>query len=340
VVLATGDPLYYGVGHLLGRSLGPDQVVVEPALSSVQLAFARAGVSWQDAAIASVHGRPLVEVLLPLLGRPKIGLFTHDGASPSAVAAFLVGRGLGDYEAIVGERLGGADERVTRCPLAELVGRTFDPLNFLILLRVPDGAGASYRDDEPAGCIPDDLFARPQTPPVLLTHADIRAIVVGRFRGLPGGPLWDVGAGLGGVAVGLSRAFPGREVVAVERAPEQVVYLRANRLRFGAHNMRVVEGTAPACLDAEPDPAGVFIGGSGGQLGAILDVVLRRLAPRGTLVANFVGLEHLHESLGRLRQADWPIELSQVQVSRGRPLAGLTVLTPERPVWVVQAVRP
>jgi precorrin-6Y C5,15-methyltransferase (decarboxylating) len=340
VVLATGDPLFYGVGHLLGQALGSDQLVVEPALSSIQLAFARAGVSWHDASVTSIHGRPLKEALLSLLGKPKIGLFTHDGSSPSAVASFLIDRGLGDYEAIVGERLGAVEERVTRCPLPGLVGRTFDPLNFLILLRDPGAARGPESDGDRAGCIPDALFAQPETPPILLTHADVRAIVVGRFRGLPDGPLWDVGAGLGGVAVGLSRAFPDREVVAVERSPEQMAYLRANRLRFGAYNMRAVEGNAPDRLGVEADPAGVFLGGSGGQLNPLLDCILHRLVPGGVFVANFVGLENLHQTLGRLRQAGWPHELSQVQISRGQDLAGLTVLTPERPVWVVQARRP
>jgi precorrin-6Y C5,15-methyltransferase (decarboxylating) len=339
VVLASGDPLFYGIGHFLGQSLGPVEIVVEPALSSMQLCFARVGVSWHDAAIASIHGRPLKEVLLPLLGKPTIGLFTQDGSSPSAVASFLIDRGLPDYDAVVGERLGAEDERITECFLPELVGKTFDPLNVLILFQDTEVFPGPDLADDPAGCIPDALFAQPETPPILLTHADIRAIVVGRFRELPPGPLWDIGAGLGGVAVGLSRAFPGREVVAVERSAEQGAYLRWNRRRFGAYNMRVIEGTAPACLDGEPDPAGVFLGGSGGHLDAILDTVVRRLIHRGILVANFVTLEHLGRGLDRLRQAGWPHEVTQVLISPGQDLAGLTVLTPQRPVWVVRADR-
>jgi precorrin-6Y C5,15-methyltransferase (decarboxylating) len=340
VVLASGDPLFFGIGHLLGQSLGSDQIVVEPALSSMQLAFAQAGVSWHDAAIASVHGRPLKEILLPLLGKSKIGLFTQDGCSPAAVAAFLIDRGLGDYQAIVGESLGAEDERVTRFLLPELVGRAFAPLNFLILLRAPGASGELQLSGESAGCIPDTAFIQPETPPILLTHGDVRAVVVGRFWELPEGPLWDIGAGLGGVSVGLARAFPAREVVAIERSPEQGIYLRSNRLRFGAYNMRVVEATAPACLEGEADPAGIFLGGSGGQLDPILDCITRRLLPRGILVANFVGLENLSHCLNRFRRGGWPHEVTQVLVSPGQSLAGLTVLTPQRPVWIVQASRP
>jgi precorrin-6Y C5,15-methyltransferase (decarboxylating) len=340
VVLASGDPLFYGIGHLLGQSLGTDQIVVEPSLSSLQLAFARAGVSWHDAAVATVHGRPLQDALLPILGKPKVGLFTQGPFSPSAVASFLIGRGLSDYDAIVGENLGAENEHVWKFPLPELVGREFAPLNVLILLRhsgaipEPDLTGAS------AVGIPDALFAQPEAPPILLTHADVRAIVVGRFWGLPSGPLWDIGAGLGGVAVSLARGFPTREIVAVERSADQAAYLHTNRLRFGAYNMRVVFGTAPACLEGEADPAGVFLGGSGGALEAILDRILRCLVPRGILVANFVGLENLGQCLKRLREAGWPFQVTEASISRSQNLAGLTTLVPDRPVWVVRAGRP
>ncbi|HMB03430.1 MAG TPA: bifunctional cobalt-precorrin-7 (C(5))-methyltransferase/cobalt-precorrin-6B (C(15))-methyltransferase, partial [Isosphaeraceae bacterium] len=260
----------------------------------------------------------------------------------SAVAAFFLERGLDDYRAIVGENLGAADERLTEAPLRDLLDRPFDDLNFLILLREP----AEAEDDTARpltrgiACPPDALFARPEGAPVLLTHADVRAVVLARFWGLPDGPVWDVGAGLGGVAISLARSFPEREVVAVERSPVQGSSLRLNRLRLGAYNLRIVEGSAPECLEGEEAPAGVFLGGTGGALDAVLDLVFERLGPLGVLVANFVGLENLGRGLDRLRGAGWSPEVTQVSISHGQALAGLTVLTPERPVWVVRAVWP
>ncbi len=289
VVLASGDPLCFGIGTYLRVHLGTDDLVVEPAVSSMQLAFARVTRPWHDAAIASVHGRPLAPTLLPLLGRPAIGLFTQDGTSPAAVAAFFLERGLDDYVAYVCEDLGTADERVSRLDIADLPGRRFSDLNILILLRGGD-RHTFDRDGPPGRRIPapaDDWFARPETGPVLLTHADVRAVALNRFHGLPDGPVWDVGAGLGGIAVGLANLFRGTEVVAVERSPAQVEYLRANRRRFGAWNMRVVHGEAPEALLDEETPAGVFLGGSGGRLDPILDLVRDRLRdrrrPRGQL---------------------------------------------------------
>ena len=161
-----------------------------------------------------------------------------------------------------------------------------------------------------------------------------------RFRALPEGPLWDIGAGLGGISVELARAFPEREIVAVERSEAQAAYLRINRARFGAYNIRVVSGEAPACLDGDGTTAGAFLGGSGGRLDDLLSLLLHRLQPGGTFVANFIALEHLGQTLNRLRGSQWPVELTQVQISRDQPLAGLTTLVPQRPVWVVHAMRP
>jgi precorrin-6Y C5,15-methyltransferase (decarboxylating) len=340
VVLASGDPLCYGIGHRLGRDLGRDAIRVEPALSSLQLAFARAGLSWHDAAIASVHGRPLAETLMPLLGRPKIGLFTQDGSSPSAVAKFFLDRGLDDYTAWVGERLGTATERVERVPILDLPKKTFDFLNFLILERSErPGAVFEWVKSRPF-VIPDHLYAQPDAGPVLLTHSDVRSITLSRFADASGGPIWDVGAGLGGVAVDLARAFPGSEVVAFERSEVQVAYLRENRLRFAAYNLRIVAGEAPGCLVDEARPSAIFLGGTGGRLGPILDLAFDRLVEGGPMVANFVGLENLALFSERVRGHGWPIDIVQVQIWQGRPLAGLTTMAPIRPVWVVRTSRP
>ncbi len=337
VVLASGDPLFYGIGHRLGLALGRDQIRVEPALSSMQLAFARAGLSWQGAAIASVHGRPLGATLLPLLGRPRIGLFTQDGASPSAVASFFLDRGLDDYTAWVAERLGSPEERVFERPIAGLVGSRFDDLNFLILERNQIGDGVFDWLIPPPLATPDHLYAQPDAGPILLTHADVRAVTLTRFRDVPAGPIWDVGAGLGGVAIDLARAFPASEVVACERSSIQAGCLRENRSRFAAYNLRIVEGEAPGCLEAEPPPAAIFLGGSGGRLDAILDLAFLRLAQGGVLVANFVGLENLARFSDRVKDQGWSVDVAMIQVNHGRALAGLTAMVPLRPVWIVRA---
>ncbi len=335
VVLASGDPLFYGIGAFLGSALGRDQISVEPAVSSMQRAFAGIGSSWHDATVASVHGRPLAETLRPHLGCPKLGIFTRDGRSPSEIAAFFVDRGLDGHRAWVAEALGTDRERVREFPIGDLIGRAFDDLNIVILERIdrPKGPEAG-----PPG-FADEAFAAPEEGPVLLTHSDVRAVSLARFRDLPGGPIWDVGAGLGGVSVELARAFPGRDVVAIERSPDRLPFLVENRKRFEAWNLRIVAGDAPDALLGEERPAAVFLGGSGGRLGPILDAVADRLVPGGLVVANFVGLENLAESLARFRSLGWKEDVTEVRISPARPLAGLTTFVPIRPVWVVRARR-
>lgn len=334
VVLASGDPLCFGIATYLRAQLPDEALIVEPAVSSLQLAFARAGQPWPTAALASVHGRPIGPNLLPLLGAPLIGLLTTDGLGPAAVADYFQARGLAaDYTAWVCEDLSSDTERVRQHDLADLPGRTFSDLNVLILER------RTVPSPTPWLAPPVEHFARPESGAVLLSHPDVRALVLNRFSGLPDGPIWDVGAGLGGVATALAGRFRGAEVVAVERSAERVAYLRENRRRFEAWNLRIIHGEAPEALDLEDAPAGVFLGGSGGRLGAILDAVATRLRPRGLLVADFIGVENLAQTLGRLRGLGWPVAVSQVQIGESHDLAGLTTFAPLRPVWIVRAER-
>jgi precorrin-6Y C5,15-methyltransferase (decarboxylating) len=346
VVLASGDPFFYGVGTFIAGTWGRDRVRVEPAVSSMQLAFARAGLPWQTAALASVHGRSLRPTLLPLLGRELIGLFTQDGDSPAAVARFFLERGLDVYEAVVGENLGAAGERLSRwATLADLARQRFDPLNYLILRRVRypvDGTEVKwYRSMVPG--VPDSAFCRPGEGPEVMTRQEVRSVLLGKLaqHGGAGDTFWDVGAGLGSVAVEMAVLRPQVEVLAVERDPARAAVLRRNRERFGAYNIRVIEGEAPEALAGEPErPLTLFIGGSGERLAGVLDLAAGRLAAGGRLVANFVTLEHLALALQRLREWHWPFEVTEVSVARSDDLAGLTGLKPQRGVFIVSADKP
>ena len=346
VVLASGDPLFYGIGTYLAGALGRDKVRIEPALSSMQLAFARAGLPWQDAALASVHGRDARAQLLPLLGQPSIGLFTQDGESPATVARFFLRYGLDGYEATVAENLGADDERVTRCAnLTELARQSFGALNYLVLRRTD----FAFRWDEirrrralvPGA--PDDAFVQPEEQRAVMTRQEVRAVLLGKMStpAEPGATVWDIGAGLGTVAVEIAVLRPHAEVLAVEQDPVRAGYLRQNRERFGAYNVRVIEGTAPEVLWPEAErPRVVFIGGSGARLGDILETAAARLVDGGRLLANFVTLDHLMGIIDRLRRWDWPFEVTAVQVARSDLLGGAIGLKPLRAVFIVAATKP
>ncbi len=366
VVLGSGDPLFFGIGRRVLEKLGKDQVVIIPNVSSVQLAFARSGIAWDDYTIASVHSRPIADVLTPLLGRPRIALLTRDGGSPAAIASFLLDHGFVDFRATVCEDLGGERERIGEYNLHNIIDKNFNHLNIVILTqtellneesesirrdrdRIASAwAGAiAYRERDDRSTsdpnrsksfarLDDRDFAGPASGPFLLTHSDVRAVAIARFRGIGAGPIWDVGAGLGGMSIELARAFPNRAVVAVERNEDRLKYLQVNRERFTASNLKIVAGDAPEALENEAPPAAVFVGGSGGKLESIVAFCLKRLSPEGVLVAHFIGLEHVNLCLELLRAAGTNPTATLVQISPAGSLAGLTTFMPIRPVWIVE----
>lgn len=325
VVLASGDPEWYGIGPLLVERLGRDRVRILPNLSSLQLAFARLGLAWHDAVQLSAHGRPLESILPAALRAAKVAILTDARNTPSAIARALLEAGDEDALADVFEHLGGPRERHVAGTLSEIAGQSFAPLNLLIIRhrRAPL--------PWPLG-LPEEAFCHRQG---LITKAEVRVVSLAKLRLHERAVLWDVGAGCGSVAIEAASLLSQGRVYAIERDPEQLALLTENRRRFAAGNVVVVAGAAPAALADLPEPDAVFVGGSGGALPAILRAAMARLRPGGRLVANLVGLEHL----GRITTEDardgWSAEVTQVSVARGTVTAGLTRLAALNPVFVV-----
>jgi precorrin-6Y C5,15-methyltransferase (decarboxylating) len=331
VVLASGDPCYFGIAPYLAERLGPRRVRVEPHVSSVQLAFARLAVSWQDATVLSAHGRPLAPLLPRALAAGKVAFLTDERNTPAAIARALLAAGHPDCEAHVFEHLGSAAERHSACPLTALPERDFAALNVLVLLR-----------DAPP--IPRNGFGLPEEDYAhrdgQITKAEVRAVSLSKLRLRPGAVLWDVGAGCGSVSLEAAALVPGGQVYAVERDGAQLALLRANAAARPTANLVIVPGEAPAVLTSLPDPDAVFVGGSGGRLADLLNCVAARLQADGRLVLNLATLEHVSEAAAWLRASGWERDLVQLSVARGAALAGLTRLAPLPPVFVLAAWRP
>ena len=331
VVLASGDPGFYGIGPLLAERLGREQVEIVPNVGAVALAFARLGESWHDASVVSAHGRPLERAIRRARGARKLAVLTDETNTPSAVARALLASGVEDAGAHVFEHLGGRSERRFDGRLSEVAARGFSSLNVLVVLREP-----------PAEHAPD--FGRSEAGFLhrggLITKAEVRAVSLSKLRPRPGGTLWDVGAGCGSVAIEAAGLMPEGAVYAVERSTEQVELLRRNVATAAGHaTIEVVHGEAPAALAALPRPDAVFVGGSGGELEAILGVAYDRLRPGGRLVVNLATVERLAACLAWARRRGVSPELVQLAVSRGKDIVGLTRLEAENPVFVVTAER-
>ena len=339
VVLASGDPLFYGIGRRLLGSFAKEDLLFLPHVSSVQLAFARLKETWHDARVVSLHGRPL-EALRPALTAraDKIAVLTDGDNHPAAIAAFLRRQGAAaDYALWVCENLGGADERVSRHQPAAMDDESFSPLNVVVLLRERETTPA---EDLPLLGIPESALAHRAGPHGLVTRREVRLIALCHLELRPGGVLWDVGAGSGSVGLEAARLSPTLRVFAVERDTEAFRQLEANVQRLGMGRVQAVRAEAPEGLADLPDPDAVFIGGSGGRLRGILETAVRRLKPGGRLVLNCITLENLSHGWEWLSEYGLAPEATSVQLSHSRPLGNLHCLEPNSLLFVLRARKP
>lgn len=332
-VLASGDPLFFGVGARVTERFGAERVEVLPQPSSMQWAFARIGLSWDDACLLSLHGRPLEGLLARLRRRGKVGCFTDAANSPRAIARYLVEHGERAWTAWVCERLGGGAERVRSFRLEALAAcDDVDPLNVLILVRDP-----GWRPPPILPSLPDDSFS---TRSGLLTKREVRLAALGALRLSEDSVLWDVGAGSGSVAIEAALLAPEGRVIAVEHDAEMLGHLRRNVRAHRADNVRIVEGDAPAALAGLEAPDAVFVGGSGGALAGILGAALDALRPGGRLVVNAALLDTLEETRRFLASRRLVPEVTLVAIARGVPIAGSMRLEPLAPIHVIAVEKP
>lgn len=320
VVLASGDPGFFGIVRVLADRFGPDGLAVHPAPSSVSLAFARAGLSWDDATVVSAHGRPLSEAVVAVSQAAKAAVLTSPDNPPEALGQALLAAGGGLRSVTIVSRLGEDGETVTRTDLAGLATGTFDPLS-VIVLRTPVPPGAPAAGPGLSWGRPEAAFAHRDG---MITKAEVRAVALGKLGVPPAGVLWDVGAGSGSVGIEAARLAPGLRVYAVERAAADAARIAANAAAFGV-TLHVVEGEAPAALAALPDPDRVFVGGGGLD---VLDACLARLRPGGAVVANYALADRAVAAWERLG------DMVQINVSRAVPLADGVRFAAENPVFI------
>lgn len=366
VVLVTGDPLFFGLGRLLLAELPPEQLTFHPHLSSVQLAFNRLKVPWQDARVISAHGRSVDELIQVLQqGVDKIAVLTDGTNTPNAIARLLLALDLpSSYSFWVCENLGGDDECI-QCFSPETLCRdviyndstadviynvstiainnisTFAPLNVVVLIRQSEVLQSDLDlANLPQLGLSDRLFLSFSDRPGLMTKREIRLLVLGELALKPGQIIWDIGAGTGSVSIEIARLFPTSKVYAIEKTAAGNALISQNCRRFQVKNVFSIHGTAPEILSDLPNPDRIFIGGSGGNLTQIL-AACSRLTPDGVLVLALATLEHLNTALIWLKEHEnWNYQLLQVQLSRSVPVAQLTRFAPLNPVTIVTATCP
>jgi precorrin-6Y C5,15-methyltransferase (decarboxylating) len=335
-LLASGDPLFFGIGALVARRLGAEHVDFVPAPSSVQWAFARTGIAWEDAEVVSVHGRSAQGFVTRLRRAAKAAVLTDGENSPQRLATRLLEHGDGAWTAWVCERLAGPDERVRRFTLPELAAASdIDPLNVLLLLREPE-----WRAPAVIPFMHEDSFAKRMPKNGLITKREVRLLSLASLALATDAVVWDVGAGSGSVSIEAAMLAPRGRVYAIEVDPEGVAICRDNVRMHGTDNVTVIEGRAPEALDGLEAPDAVFVGGSKGSMDAIVAAALDALRPGGRLVVNAVTLENVAEAYAALRRRSLDPEVTLVQLSRGVPLARYQRYEAQNPIHILAVEKP
>lgn len=328
-VLLSGDTGFYSGAKGLRPLLLEAGMKVEtfPGVSSLQYLCAKIGTPWEDIHPASAHGRACAPAeLVARHGRVFFLTGETGDQTPRALCAALEQAGWGKARAWVGSRLSYPDEEIFSGAVEEFCRRDFPPLCVLLVRGEPACP--------PAGTfgIPDSGFVRGQVP---MTKEEVRAAALSKLRVAPGGTYWDVGAGTGSVAVAISALARDGRVLAVERDPEACGLILENAARFGAGNLTLVQGEAPAALGDLPAPDGVFVGGSGGSLEDILKTALEK-NPRVRVVVAAVTLETLSRGAALLDALPFAgVEVSQITVARARELGRYHLMTGQNPVFLL-----
>jgi precorrin-6Y C5,15-methyltransferase (decarboxylating) len=329
-VLASGDPMFHGVGASLARQLPAGELRVLPAPSSASLAAARLGWALADTPIVSLVARSPALLNRHLDEGTRLLVLSNDGHTPTAVAALLCAAGFKASRLYVFEHLGGALEHCHASTAGQWQGQPVADLN-LIALELVAGPKACLQPCVPG--LPDAAFEHDGQ----LTKRDLRALTLGRLAPRPGQLLWDVGAGCGSIGIEWMRAHPSCMALAIEADSGRQGLIERNRDALGVPGLQLVPGRAPEALEGLPAPDAIFIGG-GVTAGGVLERCWAALKPGGRLVVNAVTLE------SEMALFNWQGlhggELVRVQVSQAKPLGSFQAWRQALPITLLDTLKP
>ncbi|MDA0241360.1 MAG: precorrin-6y C5,15-methyltransferase (decarboxylating) subunit CbiE, partial [Proteobacteria bacterium] len=321
-VLATGDPMWFGIGATLLRHIDPAETLVIPGVSSFSLAASRIGWPLQSVECLTLHGRPLEGLRPHVLPGNRLLILSADGTTPAKIARYLVEAGFGESAMSVLSHLAGPKEEIVHTT-ATAMGNAFYPDLNLVAVDCQGAPTAAYFSSVPG--LPDDAFHHDGQ----ITKREVRAITLAALGPMPDELLWDVGAGCGSIAVEWMRAAPRTGAIAIEKDDIRLALINANALTLGTPGLEAVLGSAPDALEGLAPPDAVFIGGGLTETGMI-ERCWEALKPNGRIVANAVSLEG--ETVLISAQKMWGGELVRLAVDRMDMLGDFRGWNPLRPV--------
>lgn len=357
VLLASGDPMFFGIGRRVVEEFGNEYIEIIPDLSSIQAAFSKIGEPWDDAFLMSLHGGPdpekrrrlryeLRDIPSLIKRHSKIAVLTDRENNPTVIAKFLHASFASPLTLYVCERLGYPDEKITEGTTEVIAGMTFSEPNVVIITRnafsvmsnefKKNTACASRitRHDFKFGLRENEISHMHG----LITKDEIRAVTLHKLRLPEKGVFWDIGAGSGSVSIEVARLCAGIKVFTVEKDRERTGDIRDNTDKFGAINIEIIEGMAPDILRDLPAPDRVFIGGGSGRLKETIGMISDAM-PSGIMVINAITIETLNDAKQALADHGFTISISEISVSRSKVVAGRTHLSALNPVFIITGER-
>ncbi|MCP6759504.1 MAG: precorrin-6y C5,15-methyltransferase (decarboxylating) subunit CbiE [Fischerella sp. CENA71] len=326
-VLASGDPMCFGIGVTLRRSIPMTEMIIIPAPSSFSLACARLGWSLTEVETLSLNARPPALLQSVIYPGARLLILSEGKQTPVIVAEILTKRGFSDSKISVLERMGGSQERIIEGTAASWKTTEVADLNTIAVECIADPGVVGL--SRLAG-LPDDVYHHDGQ----LTKREVRAITLAALAPVPAQLLWDVGAGCGSIGIEWMRTHARCRAIAIEQNPTRLQYIVDNATALGTPNLQIIHGKVPTALKDLPQPDAIFIGG-GATAPGLFEVCWQALRSGGRLVANAVTIESEQKLLQWHNQVGG--ELMRVAVQRIAPIGGFLGWKPMTPVtqWVV-----
>lgn len=348
VVLATGDPLCHGIASYLYKRLDKELLEIIPNVSSIQLAFSRIGVAWQDAKIVSVHSKDagewqkeagsehgLYALLQAIFNHDKLAILTGPENTPDRIARMMmIEKIASQFEVTVAENLLLADEKIVQNESLESVAKQAFNGNDIVILQRKQASKAPVLFG-----LQDCDFHQRKPDKGLITKREVRAVSLALMQLKNKSIVWDIGAGSGSVGLEAARLCHQGYVYAVEKNVADFEIASKNAEQMEIYNYHLINSKAPLGLDNWPDPDAIFIGGTGGELAELIQLCLQKLTPEGWLVMNFVTIENLSTAIETLKDQNANWEMTQLQASRSQPILHMHRMKAENPVWVISTQR-
>jgi precorrin-6Y C5,15-methyltransferase (decarboxylating) len=331
--LASGDPLFYGIGGYLSKQLGRDKITIYPNVSTVAAAFARLGESWQNAELISLHGRQITPLHIEKIRNcHKAAILTDGTRTPVWLKSRLKEAGIKGFRTCVLEKIGENDENISWLTDDNLYERSFQDPNIVLLLKEKKENDTTRSKIKINIGMPEAFFHHEKG---LITKPEVRAVSLSRLKLMRDNILWDLGAGSGSISIEAHCFIKTGQIIAVEKNLNRIKDIEKNKRKFSVDILTIVQSELPDGMEKLPAPDRVFIGGGGKNLLELVERSAFFMKKGGVMVVNTVLLGNVTSVLEKMDQLNFNTNIVQIQVSHGHHMPWNLMLKSQNPVFII-----